>query len=545
MKIGGLVETKEEVVVQNNKEQIQQEQQEQQEDNLKKLPKYIHPAGGVYGDLVIEPIGYGRYIYNFCRHRGITSVEYVTKNKGNKDSKGNRAKEQNVYFVKINDYPVHFVNNKPLPQRLAFATPKLESVQRWIINEHVKPSAKELFERVRNALTLLYDLENKNAYTTHALGIFSSWVAELLNSVWYQGFDAKPGSGKTSYLEGFALLCRHGYLVGDPSVAMVARICDQQKLSIFIDEIDEHPELISLLRQGYRKGSPYTRLNTKTFVNEQFDVYGFKGYSFQSNTEKALKSRTIIDTLRPSSDDTLPILNTFKEPILRPLYEDLLFWYMDNASDLVALVVPVVLVPVVPEGGVEQQREHIYNEILDQLGFTIAETEAMRRLVGRNLELIFTALLVSKVLDIPIQEELRITFEEKQASENVFKENYYLELLQEKLQELYIDRSEALSYMSKASKGKYEGCYYVPRKFVYETFNAELQKKFLPTIATTKFFEYLKEFDFIDGDNISRQRVGNNIVDCLMFDKKSVAKINSNVVKQEPEPKVCEEEIQK
>lgn len=524
-------------VVIDNQQHLQHIQHRQQHNKPFKIR--IHQAGGIFETLVIEPLGYGQYIYICDKKKGIAQVEFEEEGK------------KKIPYLKIGDGKVYFQQNKAFMSKPAFAVPSKDACERWVYElgdyESKKPS--DLYEEIKNYLRLLFDIEGELSYSILALGVFQSWLARFLNTVFYHGFDAKPGSGKTSCLEGLALLCRHGCLVGDTSVAMIGRIVDEQQLSLFVDEIDEHPDLFPILRQGYRKGTPYSRLHPKTYRLESFDVYGYKAFSFASQVEKALKGRTVVDTLRPSTDQRLPILNSFKQELGRPLFEDLFFWYMDNASDFVVRVVSVVCVSVVartPSQDISQQREDLYNKILDELGFTIKEEEALCSLFGRNLELAFNSLVVARELDLPIQSEIKESFLQRQQQEEVFVDNHYLEILQEYLIEQYEERKDAERGFAQLTTGKFAGCWYVKRALLLDGFNNLLLSKSLKTVSLGKFREYLKEFDWVASDNVCRQRDPlrpSNQPECVVFDKRALNKLYEGNVPEEADWSVKKEVI--
>lgn len=514
----------------NRKQGKQRKQRKQLNINIDN----IHPAGIATESIVIEPLGAYHYLYRTRNGKiKIVTAKQEEKREGKKLVPGR-------WYIDVEGRNVYF-RDQPL-KRIIFPAPSQKKIDAWVIGKYVPPTTQELFKKVERYLRLLFDLESENSFPLVALGVFVSWLAPFLPSVFYQGFDAKPGSGKTSFLEGLMVLCRHGHLTGDVSPAYVGRMIDKYQLSIGIDEVDEAPSLFPLLRKGYRRGTPYTRLNDRTYEEQVFEVYGYKAYTFAGTIDKALKGRTNIDLLRPSDDKRLPVLNTQKEKIGHPLFEDLFFWYMTQAPLLVSYVSDVsVVTPFFAPGNdsedVDKWREDLYNNILDEMRFTVEEEKAIENLFGRNLELAFTSLHLARLLDIPIIEAIKARYESKQASEEDFSENYYMELLKDLLLRHYETvksfKPEDVNHASEnqyffLSRGSFSGCWFTPRTRVYEEFRTICRDKGLTPPGSEKFFEYLKVFEWVKDINLKKERCGNSIKESLIFDEKPFRKLHPN-----------------
>lgn len=508
-----------------NKEQKKREKQEKQN-----IPYQIHPAGGVYGDLLIEPLGHSHYVYVLSN--GV---------KGECEVKTEEIDKQKKYFLIIDGEKVCFIDNNPITGKLLYDVPNKYKIANYLDGrERISPT-KKLFYETLDYLRTLYDVDDNNSYVVITLGVFTSWIARSLSSIFYQGFDAKPGSGKTSFLEGLLLLCRHGYVTGDVTVAFVARITDRFQLSLGIDEVDECPDLYPILRKGYRRGNPYSRLHPKTYQPEVYDVYGFKAFSYVSSLERALTGRTHSTVLAPSNDQRLPILNAYKEQLGKPLSDKFFLWWLENGLDLVSLVSDVALVPSDfvqnHEETIGERREKLYNNILDDLGFTVEDEKAMSRLFGRNQELAFTCLTVSKALGIDIRDSIQQRFEAKQADEADHSDNYYMELLKELLLRHYDvirqfnplnEQNAAEEQYFKSSKGKFKDWWYTPMMRIYEEFRDVCSLKRLNTIGTPKFNEYLKELGWVKDKNLVKMRCPEITKVSIIFDPNIYSKLKGD-----------------
>ncbi len=502
------------LISQRNKEQEKQKKQEKQHIKIN-----IH--GGVYGNLVVEPIGNNKYLIN---------------NKGNKEIQEVRTQPTENgsilgYYLEIDEEKYYFTD-KPLSTTL-FETPSMEIVEKYVNGEYKVKKEEEISESVLTYLKLLYDLEKEQYYHITLIGILQSWLLPILRTVFYLGFRAKKGSGKTVFLEGLSILSRHGFLVGDISQAGIARATDKQQLSLFYDEVDirkgRDNEVYKVLRQGYRRDNPIVRLRDRTYEPEKFDAFGFKAFTWHSDTEAALLSRTIPISMRATKDKALPILNMHKKELGRRIFEDLFFWYMDNIAKLVASVSPVSFLSRISEGkgkDIKQLRNELFEEITAD--FNKNEIELLSKYFGRNTELLFISLMVCKHFNLDLTEILEKTFNEKAEEEEGYSEDYYISLLSGLLEDIFEEYKETTSFW--LQKGEHIGCFYFRYQSVYEKYREKLKSKDIRPVSPKTFKSFLREFGFAENINIKKERfkTGNSskTLKALIFDTQIMNELN-------------------
>jgi hypothetical protein len=501
-----------------NREQGKQGKQKQQQE--KQQIRKIHGAGGIYQNLVVEPIGNYRYLFNYKGSKGICSVTFDPESK--------------IPTIEITGETFYF-ETEPLKKCL-MRTPSEESIQKYLTDQYPVKTTKELYEGLVNYYKILYDLPGEFYYHIITIGCLQSWIIDIINVVFYLCFSAKFGAGKTAFLEGLSIVSHHGFLAGNISASSVARTTNKYKLSLFADELDvksksKDNETYLSFRQGYKRNNPYVRQKeTKrgNYTEEIIDVFGFKGYSVHSRSEDALATRGIDIPLRISNDKTLPILNLYKDQIGFPLFEDLFFWYMDNACMLTVSTKAtkatgseqkqqdsteekspdVALLPLFPmflpkstnKCDIKQIREQLFKEFTKD--FTEEEIEILRKFMGRNEELLYVALLVCKVFNISRLVELEHTF--KQKVQNEGDDNIFVNLLKDYLKEIYETNNTDKDLV--LSGGDFDGCFYYEKSKIYRGFRKKLKEEdFLP-IGSDKFEEYLMDLNFNKGINVKKER---------------------------------------
>ena len=282
-------------------------------------------AGGIYDDLVIEPLGDYRYIYNHDGRKGIARAVLDPETK--------------TWDLELENMR-YFFKSAPLDV-IPFKIPTDLSIEQYLNGTFHLKNSKEIYQEVIQYLKVLYDLPGDFYYHIIAIGTLQSWIIDLLYVVFYLCFSARFGAGKTAFLEGLAIISRHGFLAGNISPSSIARTTYSKKLTLFGDELDvkakgSDNETYLTYRQGYKRNNPYVRQKETQngYVDEIIETFGMKGYSIHGKGEDALSTRSIEIPLRISNDTTLPILNMFKDQIGTPLFEDLFFWYLEHGSML-------------------------------------------------------------------------------------------------------------------------------------------------------------------------------------------------------------------
>lgn len=453
----------------------------------------LHSGGDIKGDLIIEPLGNGMYIYNQKGNRGIVKAEFDETYK--------------KYYLPIgkNNYSLR---GKPIKVPL-FRVPSMEIANSWVKGKFKTKGIREIYEDLVEFYKTAYDLVEKEAPVILALRTLTTWFRDIINTFFYYAIDATMGAGKTSLLYSMSVLSKHGALTGDLTTPTIARAIDQQKLCLHIDEIDQiskekKAEIEAILRKGYRKNNRYLRINPNTLDPESFEVHGAHAFSYRTSIEDALKDRTLPGRLRVSSDKTLPVLNYHVDEITRDLFHNLFFFYMERATSYASY--EVTLVTQLRRGSLEdlkgktvsERRSLLFNIFTE--GFKQRELDLMDSLVGRNIELTYICLLVTRFLGLDLFDSLRSVMVSKQNEESV-PDSFYLDKLKDFLNTLREERPDWV-----LRKGEFGGCFYYPKNAVFSEFVASLKKQDTPPIGTNRFNGLLKDLGFVDGLNWKNQK---------------------------------------
>ncbi|MFH0978636.1 MAG: bifunctional DNA primase/polymerase [Candidatus Woesearchaeota archaeon] len=401
------------------------------------------------------------------------------------------------------------------PQKAPYNVPSMERVQEWLDGKLTIRPLSAILEDVARVISLLYDFNDVQDLSMCQLYVGQTYIAPVLDSFFYLGVDATRGSGKTTLLEILSFLAYHGFMGGDVSAAALARMCEDHSLSLLVDELDqkigEHgeQEVVSILRKGQRRGNPYVRCEGKNHTPKAYDVAGPHGYSIRSLTEDALNQRTFFIHASVTTDSRLPVINTVKHQIIKPLADEMWFWALENLQRV--FEEKQAWLPVVTCSGVVScrgtpmdQRQALFDKLTSQ--FPEDDINLLRKLAGRNNEMAYTALCVSKLVGIRLS-QLNSLMVAKQANESV-SSDYYLEALQRKLVDVYENHSDQGEF-KKGLDGIHPGAFAYPKNKMYEEYIMFLKSLNIMTIGSSRFHALLLDLGFIEGDTILNVRLPN------------------------------------
>lgn len=476
----------------------------------------IKAKGGVYNnELVLLPLGEGRYIYNFRGKICLTNV-ILKKEKG--------KEEEYSLLIEDNEYIFKDKSSNTLP----YYVPGIEEIKSFLEGKFKVMQTEKLYDYCFKIYSTLFDIKDRNYLHILVLATFQSWLIDFLEVVFYIGLDAKYGSGKTTILEDLIICCKNGMLL-EASKSGNARTISKFGLSVGCDEIDvlsksQDNEIYSLFRKGYRRNNPFVRLKERSYDPEIFDIFSFKAYTYQSEVENALKSRGFNIPLQSSRDNTLPILNTHKATILKDIQDQFFFWYVTNSLDMVCQFAEFGLFRGFSYEDFEKDnndifltRKRLYSLLTQHL--SSASLEVLESLSGRNTELSYIALSIAKALNVDISQYLKPLLENKQAQERDTSDNEYLELLKESVIEAFNTNKESSDYFLKS--GEFEGLFYYPYSMLKKEFRQECFNLKYRIFDEDSFKKWLKELGFNKGINITLQKVkisNNKINLCMIYD---------------------------
>jgi len=300
----------------------------------------LRASGDIINGVVIEPLGFGQYVFNANGKRGNAEVMFENEEgqQGVLSENPKAAKKAVSFFLDIAGQQYKFIGY-PLMTKLPFILPSVQSVNAYIARRMQFKPFKDIFESLINISRVCFDLEKEEYHAINALGIMQSWLMPCLSSIFLLSRDGTKGSAKTSYAELTAGLCRHGITLGNTSSAVIGRIVENYQGSLHIDELDNlkpevKEEVEGILRKSQRRNNPYSRCNKNTGAIEFFEVFGYHSISYRGDSEDALKSRSFPIRTKPTTDYRLSIINLSKDTLLQPVFEDVFFWYMENIATI-------------------------------------------------------------------------------------------------------------------------------------------------------------------------------------------------------------------
>lgn len=482
----------------------------------------LNPAGDIIPEdnLIYEPIGNNQYIYNKSGNKGKATASPDTDNR-------------KKFWINF-DEEIYYFKGKPLSS-LLFYVPSEEIIDDYLEDTYPVKKGKKIVKELIDYFKITTDLLKPYHYYNLVIGSLQSWALPILSSVFYVGFEAKFGSGKSKALEGLTTVCKHGYMVGDITSSGTARITHSQGLSLSGDEIDvatggKDNELYRIYRQGYRRGSPYVRLKERSYEPEVFNIFGFKAFTFAKDVERALLQRTLVTPMRKTDDKKLPLICMYIDSLGRELYEDLFFWYMENGVNLFTFLPFLPYLRAIPQKTIQEKRKEIYKQITKNLSEN--EIQFLDKYSGRNIELGFNVIILSKIFGYNLMEEIKSSFEEKEDIESVSADSKLQEFMMESLREIYSSNNFCLE------KGVFANCFYYPINDFYDDFRRKLREKDYYMVGQSRFKEFLKEIGFQFHINIKRQKFQDRNVLCLIYDDSILKQLDLEVKNQSSEEEV-------
>lgn len=463
----------------------------------------LHPARGLNEVFVYDPIGQLEYVYKTTNgKKGICKAK-------KKDDKWCLSIEGQNFFFK----------REPL-DRCFFHLPKRDIIQKWVDGEIESKSLKSLWKQTILCLRTFLDLPNEHDFSALAMFVVQSWLSEMLETVFYCAIKGEYGGGKTVCGETTIQMCRHGFQAGNLTAAFIARAIDEQKLTLFADEIDsttgnEDSELYQILRQGYRRGTFFSRVKPKTMKTETFQVFGPKIFSLHSSLEPALQSRTLPIHVRETENVHYPVIGSVRTKYAQAIGDKLFLWYIDNAYELwskqiskVDEVDTVYLLGDSASQEIEMENipdyaNRVREELFRQTSIHLSKSQLsqLSQLKGRNVELAQILMIISNLVDVDLTDEIAEIFELKTAEEDESLEIGRMGVLKDVLTNLYHEKSGDSRYLTK------EGFIKVSNKEIYGNYTAELIEQKIPIRGTHSFNGFLIEFGFQNTVNRKKLKV--------------------------------------
>lgn len=449
----------------------------------------------------IEQLTPMRFIYNKNGSKGIVETQEQRDDK----------KKLQYYYLDI-EGERYILGKQIYEAKLFYNVPSFTLCNEYL-SGNFKPRAYHLIdEDIRKIIKELFDFNSDVDAEVSALHIGQSWIKPLLNQFFFYMIDSSLGGGKTTLGEIVYFLTRHGFLGGDISSASIPRLTNELDLNIFVDEVDQNNKdenIIGVLRKGQRRGNPYVRCEGRDNRPVAYDVAGCHGGSFRSELEDAFMSRSLRTHTKKSIDYQLPVINSAKKEILKPLADELFLWHLDN---LVATCSKQEGVAGKSEATTIKNRNQMYEQLTNH--FSKDEQDFLKKVLGRDNELTYLCLETARILKLNVLDNLKTIMSNKSRDE-ASSEGFYLDALK---QLIFTELSKLCSRTLK--DGVNLGYPFYPKNRLYQDFMTYLKGINVSTIGTKKFSSILRDFGFIEGETITSQRYDSYPTPCLIFNRK-------------------------
>ena len=476
----------------------------------------LHAGGGIIGKLVYEPIGNYEYVWKLLDKKGISAAIFDKRTEDNPEG-------TNKWVIEIDGKKYPF-NSKP-HFKLPFFVPERKNIELWIDNQITSKSSLEIYQEMRKTVKICLDLLHEYEYDIKTIGLFESWLSEILEALAYVNIVGGVGSGKTTALEALKMIARHGMMAGDISEAGIGRMIDEFKLTTFYDEFDvgkeKDDDSQKIARQSYRRENFYIRIKPKTLEPDISDPFGMKIFSVHSEQEKALKTRGLPVYMAETQDKKIPIINLFKRGLGHKIATDIFFWYLDNITNIEFIKIDWDSIDLNQD--IEEIRKQIYEQAVSCLNEK--EKQFLDFMKGRNIELGYITLTIAKAIGISdtILDNLIEAFEVKTEVDAEEVEKSWAAFLKDLLIDVY--------EQNKNDKEKVtdDGVVFELNKVVFDRFNEILTTNKNNPISPYRFKGILRDFGFIDRVNYKKKEIEEDgkkkSIFCLFFDKRVLDKL--------------------
>lgn len=477
---------------------------EERAEKIRRAPHILHPAGGLTENFVYEPVSVGRYVYKTkSGSRGFASlkVEYEDEDEQRRPH----------WFIEV-EGERHYFKNKP-PKEFLFNMPCVETVEKWVKGEKQSLTTRQLYRLNGVLLRTFLDFPHRFEFSPTQLFVKQSWVVEILSVVFYLGVKGEFGGGKTVTGETIVSICRHGYLTGNVSPSFVGRAIQEQKITLMVDELDtiagtKDSDLNSIFRQGYRRGSKYSRVNPDTLETESYEIFGPKLFTVHSEIEQSLQTRTIPIHVRETGNPQYPVVNMDKTAFAEQVYTENFLWYLDNIFSFKAksaqfignsqLDILDILDLFFSDSDADSPAEKIRETMFEKSKAHLSEGQVSQvsQVSGRNTELMFLCFALANLTEIECDDDIVKTFRQKLIEEGERTEIGYMGILREVLVELWREKQGKKEYMTEG-----DNLVKISNKEIYDVFNEKLKKEQGQGVSPVKFKEFMLEFGFTDALN--------------------------------------------
>lgn len=459
------------------------------------LPEKINMYGLARPDLIIEPVSVDKFAVSHL-NAGSTKVE-LRDILAEEFTLPGKKRPQTKYLFSIGGHDIDLEEEPSVNEIYTVSNYNLDLLPKLLENP---PSTQQVWVEVKSFLKKYIEMDEHN-YDISTLFIFQSWLAPVMNAVFYLAIKAPFGGGKTTLGTSIASLCRHGYTVGNISAASLARGVEKRQGTVFADEIDQGSKasdedaIWNVLRIGQKRsgGADVYERSTSEGKIQRFRVFGPKLFAVHSQVEEALAQRSISIVLYPANDQHFAIKNQFRFNHSKNLKTKLLAWYLHNGMYFL-----------------DKMKSAVITEVDDQFYFTsevaknaFDKTTISLKKIGltpRNIEIAMIMFQVAEVMGEDIESSITRSIIFKMQEDEEFKNIGMLDILRENL--IYWFDSIRESFPIEFSDPNGYIC--VPYEVIYKGFNGKLRRTGIQAVTTKQFRGLLRELA-IDKDNMFRK----------------------------------------
>ncbi len=490
--------------------ELEHAEQSERSRLLQAQPHVLHPAGGIYENFVYEPISAREYVWATIEgHKGISQKQT--------EYEDDEHQKRPHFSINIDGQRYYFSRSPPLGW--IFNLPNRDAVDSWVYGQKTSLNLTDLWKLNRVFLQTFIDLPKVYEYDTALLFISESWLIDLLNVVFYADCEGAFGGGKTVLAEALSHVCKHGYLTGNLSPSFIARATEEQKITLMVDELDsvagtKDSDLNSIFRQGYRRGTKYSRVNPDSLMIETFEIFGCKFFTVHDEAEQALQTRTVPHHTRETIDAAYPIIGSDKLSFARDVYTENFLWYMDNilllrdsatnmfsgSNGLFDTLDQLNLKIGDPDISEHPKKIRAWLFSERKRALKNNQVEQVCQVSGRNTELMYLCFALADTIGVNCDDSIVQAFAQKQIEEGERTELGYLGILKDVLATKYSEK-KAFNAKLRMSYTTSDGLIKISNKELYDTLNEKLKQEVGQGVSPATFKGYMTEFGFTDGLN--------------------------------------------
>ena len=234
------------------------------------------------------------------------------------------------------------------PNASSLRTWDYESIQRYLEGKVSKRPLKaivgDILSALRQAIWLPYDED----YVVLALTVPVTFLQVVFESVPLLLMNGPAGSGKSQTGNTMAKLCANGVVIGQVSAATAARLIDETRGFVVLDDVEsiaakagkdiQATEFVQALKVSYNKHTAVKFwTDVKTMKTEKLDFFGVKLLSNTLGADSILGTRMIRIQTRKMPDGMKSNVRDFDHEDmakLRALRNELHSWAFENVSSV-------------------------------------------------------------------------------------------------------------------------------------------------------------------------------------------------------------------